>query len=141
MDLGERKIEKPGEWRTWEKKYQEAKKEAEAWKNKILELEWEPQHIWRSIWRYWFGGVDPLHRVHFGRLITRFEGEKFSESVKLASVFFFKGWLAIHSNYRKGKYLIYTIKVKKHDFHALRINFKPFKIETFSYDENTPSCG
>ena len=67
---GSTRIYKPGDWRVWrDRLYEEQRKKREL-ENTLRDIEWEPKHIWRSIWRYWFGGVDEDSRSHFGKLIT-----------------------------------------------------------------------
>ena len=141
---GSTRIYKPGDWRVWrDRLYEEQRKKREL-ENTLRDIEWEPKHIWRSIWRYWFGGVDEDSRSHFGKLITIIYYSDLLDDAnnKLLSIFLFKAKVALHISTIKDQHKkIFTFKADGHDFHALSISIKPFKITAFSYDENTPNCG
>lgn len=134
-----RRIYKPGDWRSWRDKFFKEQQKRRELESALRDIEWEPKHIWRSVWRYWFGGIDEDCRLHFGKLITI---AHYDDSPKLTSIFLFRGRFSLYISTIKDQHKkIFTFKAKGHDFHALSISRKPFKVTTFSYDENAPSCG
>ena len=133
-----RRIYKPGDWRSWQDRFFKEQQKRRELESAFRNIEWEPKHIWRSIWRYWFGGVDEDQHLHFGKLITIAH----YDNPKLTSIYLFRSRFAFYISTIKDQHKkIFTFKADGHDFHALSISRKPFKVTTFSYDENVPSCG
>lgn len=146
--LGQEKhLQKPGDWRVWQERYFEENKRACAAESKLRQLEWEPEHLWRSIWRYWFGGVEN-HQIHVGHLITisNWKGHDERSRDRIFEIFLFHGAFCFTKckccsvNYAKVV-RSWTIKFKNSDHYRLEITSGPFKIKTIRIDKDAPSCG
>lgn len=140
-------LQKPGDWRTWRDKYYEESKRAYAAESKLRKLEWEPEHIWRSIWRYWFGGVEN-HQIHLGRLITisNWKGSEERPKDRIFNIFLFHGAFCFtkckeYSRHRVRVVRNWTIKFKNSDHYRLEICNGPFRVRTIRIDKDAPSCG
>lgn len=140
-------LQKPGDWRTWRDKYYEESKRAYAAESKLRQLEWEPEHLWRSIWRYWFGGIEN-HQIHIGHLITisNWKGSEDRPKDRVLNIFLFHGAVCFSRCKECSRHQVkvvrhWTIKFKNSDHFRLEISNGPFRIRTIRIDKDAPSCG
>lgn len=101
-------IQKIG-WKMWREKYEDVLLDQEN-------SERYPKHLWRSIWRYWFGSQDCL-LVYPGKLITiltlTLTWEKGSNPTKKwLGIYLFSGKIKIIRCKTKKRALFWEIRVE-----------------------------
>ena len=138
MSSFEPKVKKPGDWRTWRDKCYEYSRRANEAEERVRKLEWEPEHLWRSIWRYWFGGLEG-HLLHLGHLITvsYWKGSEHRPKDRILDIYLFLGrfnitWCRAYYETMKGtkshRHLTFKSK-NSNKFYKITVETKPFKVK------------
>lgn len=133
-------VQKPGDWRVWRDKFNEEKHLREEVELKLYMQEWKPEHPWRGVWRYLFGGYDKeANMLYSGKILTiGINTERFTEIKRSLWIILFGrfNYLRRCSNDR----ILFDIWKPGVDALRMCIEKKPLKIRFSRVDTMAPGC-